>query len=172
MSLLSALQEGWVIIYQNEGTQTLMRKALSQKYFLKSLISVSNKCSAVWLNVRVSVSEEWTYCRKASSLSCTREKPGERFSWKLKHHKSKPNGSFRDTHPQDLTTLSATDITNQTGKTAPESHLADDKCIRSCKQILIKQLSFSTWRCQLKSHSHILCTLKIYLTNETTDFHT
>ena len=35
-----------------------MRKALSQKYFLKSLISASSKCSAVWLSVRVRVSDE------------------------------------------------------------------------------------------------------------------
>lgn len=70
------------------AVQTLRRKVLSQKYFLKILISASNKCSAVWLTVRVNVSDEWTNCREASSLRRSREKPGERLPWKLNHHTS------------------------------------------------------------------------------------
>lgn len=89
--LLSELSKSMSFyLIPQQRAQTLMRKALSQKYFLKSLISASSKCSAVWLSVRVRVSDEWIYRREASSLSCRWEKPGERLPWKLKHQKSKP----------------------------------------------------------------------------------
>lgn len=80
------------------AVQTLTRKVLSQKYFRKSLISASSKCSAVWLTVKVNVSDEWANCRDASSWRCSREKPGDRLPWKLNRHKSKPS-SFTEATP-------------------------------------------------------------------------
>ena len=57
--LLSELSKSMSFyLIPQQRAQTLMRKALSQKYFLKSLISASSKCSAVWLSVRVRVSDE------------------------------------------------------------------------------------------------------------------
>lgn len=129
-----------------------MRKALSQKYFLKSLISASSKCSAVWLSVRVRVSDEWIYRREASSLSCTQEKPGERLPWKLKHQKSKPTIPVPWFYP-----ISPDIITSPL---AEQLLPTEDRYIRLYKHIPIKPSLFSQLE---KSSVEKLFTYIIYL---------